>query len=300
MPSDDIRCPKTRTLSLAAGVVLLLACRPLGAEDILVAPCVVTVSRQADVPALQSGTIEAISASEGDVVQRGQLIVRLDNRAAELAREEAQLRVHLAKDAASNDVHVQAIRARQQAAEAEVASARQANSLVAGSVSETEVRRLELIARQHGLEAVQAEAEIKRARHEAAIHEIQLRLEELKLAQHVIHAPWDGVLIDLLKQPGEWVEPGQPVFRIISLETVNVEGFLSGNEHAHADLVGRDVVIEFAPAGGEPMTRAGRIVFASPQEDPVTHQFRVRAKVDNEDRLLRPGQEVRMRIAGNN
>ena len=55
------------------------------------------------------------------------------------------------------------------------------------------------------------------------------------------------------------------------------------------------LVIELA---GKPKSFAGKIVFVSPEVDPITGQVRIWAEIDNRDGRLRPGQAAKMRISG--
>ena len=58
------------------------------------------------------------------------------------------------------------------------------------------------------------------------------------------------------------------------------------------------VSADSADAGGgdEPLTFEAKIGFVSPEVDPVSHQVRVWAEIDNADGLLRPGQQGRLEI----
>jgi macrolide-specific efflux system membrane fusion protein len=59
--------------------------------------------------------------------------------------------------------------------------------------------------------------------------------------------------------------------------------------------VGRPILLVIDP-GGEQNTFAGKIVFVSPEVDPITGQVRIWAEIDNRDGRLRPGQPARMAV----
>jgi macrolide-specific efflux system membrane fusion protein len=86
------------------------------------------------------------------------------------------------------------------------------------------------------------------------------------------------------------------MFRIVRIDRLRVEAFLD-SQHAAGSLVGRDVTLTIEPARGEPRTYSGKIVFVSPEVDPVNGQIRVWAEVENRGGQLRPGVHGKLAIA---
>ncbi len=124
------------------------------------------------------------------------------------------------------------------------------------------------------------------------IHRNELAIAKLRLERRFIRAPFAGVIAELKRQPGEWVEPGAPVARMIDLKTLRAEGFLPADQ-AFENLVGRPVRIYLGTANsGKSIVGnsiVGKVTFVSSEIDPVNMQVRFRAEFDNSEMNARPG-----------
>jgi len=112
--------------------------------------------------------------------------------------------------------------------------------------------------------------------------------------QKLIRAPFPGDLgirqIDL----GQYVGPGTPIVSLTNLSVVYVDFTLP--EQARSQLtVGLDVEIGADAFPGQSF--AAKITTIEPQIDPATRAIRVRASMDNPERLLQPGMFARARVA---
>jgi multidrug efflux pump subunit AcrA (membrane-fusion protein) len=132
------------------------------------------------------------------------------------------------------------------------------------------------------------QSELKRSDVEAA---------QLNLTQRAAVSPVEGVVVELPRKTGEWVQPGDKVARIIRLSRLRAEGFLPLTK-VSGSLVGRPVVIEVAAGESGKVTREGRITFVSPDVDPINQQVRVWAEFENKDDALLPGLRATIRVPG--
>lgn len=123
---------------------------------------------------------------------------------------------------------------------------------------------------------------------------LQLLLAETKLKRRQLVAPFSGMLVEQHHHLGEWIEPGEPVFRIVRLDQLVVEGYADA-ARVHHSLRGARVLVRDLndPASS---TFEGELMFVSPEIDPVNQQVQVRAIVDNASGQLRAGQAVAMSI----
>ncbi len=115
-----------------------------------------------------------------------------------------------------------------------------------------------------------------------------------KLDRRRIHSPLSGIVVERLKNEGEWVEAGEPVLRVIRMDRLLVEGYVN------ADLVdqssrGRAVSVEGSSREGT-VSVEGQIIFVSPEIDSVNNQVQIKAEIENPNLVLRPGQPVEMTI----
>lgn len=143
--------------------------------------------------------------------------------------------------------------------------------------------------------------EVQQARSDHAVMELTLKNLATSVAvategvrRRQLTAPLSGVVVQQLHHVGEWVEPGDTVLRIIRLDRLVVEGFISA-EHRHLVRSGQAVRISGgAVSDAEPID--GIIVFASPEVDSVNREVSVRAEFENPRLALLPGESVRMMI----
>ena len=77
-------------------------------------------------------------------------------------------------------------------------------------------------------------------------------------------APFDGVVTNVYRHPGEWVAPGDPVIKVIQVDRLRIEGSLSAAEYDPPEIDGRPVTIEAELAHGRKVTFTGKVVFVSP------------------------------------
>ena len=108
-------------------------------------------------------------------------------------------------------------------------------------------------------------------------------------------SPVNGVVVEILKHPGEWVEPGEKVLRIVSIDRLRAEGLVHVSK-LPANLVGAPVTISVELPDKGATTFKGKVVFVSPEISPVNGQARVWAEIDNSSGLLRPGLRPQMKI----
>lgn len=114
------------------------------------------------------------------------------------------------------------------------------------------------------------------------------------LERHQIRSPLTGLVVERLRYAGEWVEAGDPVLRVVRLDSLFTEGYVASNL-VDRSFRGHEVTVTGDTRQG-PVRVTGKIVFVSPETDPVNGQVQVRAEIDNTNLRLRPGQRVGMVI----
>lgn len=182
---------------------------PLAAEaqgfDCLIEPWqVVEVRSSVD------GMIASIAVQRGDSVKRGQPLVQLQSEAEKLG-------VELARQRARTDSQVVAARTRVEYASKKgtrMADLQKENFISAQLADEADTeRRL-------------AEAELKAAidTHEQA--QVELRRAEELLALRTMTAPFNGVVVDRMLNPGDLAESGagrKPVLKVAQIDPMRVD-----------------------------------------------------------------------------
>src|SRR5690606_20835465 len=80
--------------------------------------------------------------------------------------------------------------------------------------------------------------------------ESQLRLLEVRLADMVVTAPYDGRVVERHAEPGEWIRPGEPFVTLVS--TGQVEAWLDVPER-FAQTLGQNQLEVEVPGFSQPL-----------------------------------------------
>jgi macrolide-specific efflux system membrane fusion protein len=265
------------------------------AEPIEVDSVLIRLVEQVDVPAKEPGVLATLNVREGQLVKEGEILAEIENDQARLARAKAKLEFEIAQRRASNDVSVRYAKKALQVAQAELKRAKESVEQFDKSVSKTELDRLELTVQRGALEIEQAEQEMEIEKYTQYLKRNEVDLADVNLERLRIAAPIDGVVDQISRRQGEWVEPGRKVLRILRVDKLRAEGFVSADELGD-DLAGRAVELTVDLPRQKNAKFAGRLVFVSTEIDPVNRQVRVWAEVENRDLQLRPGQRAKMVI----
>ena len=242
------------------------------------------------IPAYAEGPVVEWAVRQGDRVERGQLLARIDDRRARLKLDEAKGRL---EDAQGNDVNVKYAEAALHVANADYESALEANQANPGALTNSEMRRLALAVDQYKLQVEQAQMERAGTRAQKA----QLALAESELSNYRADAPLDGIVVEVFPQIGEWVRTGDPICHIVRMSRLQVEARLDVNRHSPDEVRSRDVIIEFTTPRGEVQRLPGKVTFVSPLVE-ADSRCKVVAEITNREKdgqyLLKPGTRVAM------
>lgn len=261
-----------------------------GAETTVLDGAIVTLIDHVDVPARAVGPLAEWSVREGDQVKRGAQLGKIDDGEAALVAERAATESTLARREAGNELPVLAAAKAADAAKAELKRAVESTAKYQKSVSLSELDRLKLAADEAELKHRQAIHVRESAELTARMKENESATAQLRLEQHRVTAPIDGVAVEIKRRVGEWVEPGMPVVRLVRLDRLRVETFCDAAE-LPADAVGRPVELRLNSNAKDAPKYSGRIVFVHPEVNPVNGQVRIWAEVENLAGALRPGMQ---------
>ncbi len=211
-----------------------------------------------------AGLVAELAVDAGDRVAVGDVLVQLDRRMAELEEARAEAVVNEARAALE-----EAERLRDEA-----------RRLVESRfVPDSEVQ-----ARQAGV--LQAEAQLARTRSELAI-------ARERLGQHVIRAPFDGVVSERLAEAGEWVATGTAVLELVAVDDLWLDIRVPQQYWTN---IGTETALEaFAdPVPDEPLD--ARVHARVPVNDPSARTFLLRLLVHDESGRITPGMSARVRL----
>ena len=261
----------------------------------------VTLIEQVEVPAREAGVLADIKVKEGQLVSRDGVLARIDDTEADLAARRAKVELDIADKQARNDLKVRFAKKSAEVAGAELKRAIESIEKYRKSVSETELDRLRLASERAVLEVDQAvhERETAALTRDLKQNEYDLALRNVERRQ--IRAPIDGVVVQVKRRGGEWVQPGDAVVRLLRIDRLRVEGFINVRE-LRGNLVGAPATLwveqrEIGATGSAKVLQfSGSVVFVSPETNPVNGQVRIWAEVENRGLQLRPGTQGTLRI----
>jgi membrane fusion protein, multidrug efflux system len=211
-----------------------------------------------------AGLVAELAVDAGDRVAAGDVLVRLDKRMAELEEASAVAVVNEARAAL---------------AEAERLRDEARRLVESRFVPDSEVQ-----ARQAGV--LQAEAQLARTGSELAI-------ARERLAQHIIRAPFDGVVSERLAETGEWVATGTAVLELVGVDDLWLD--VRVPQQYWTNIGPETALVAFAdPAPDVPLD--ARVHARVPVNDPSARTFLLRLLVHDESGRITPGMSARVRI----
>lgn len=256
---------------------------------------VVTLIEQVEVSARDAGALASVDVREGQQVVVGQPLGRLDDAEAKLARNKAQFEYDIAKKQAASDVKLRYAKTALEVATTEERRGLESVGKFSKSVSQSELDQLRLAKQKAALEYEQAGEDQDIAVLTARLKENAVQTAMYDIERRQIVSPIAGVVVQVKRHKGEWVQLGETIVRILRMDHLRAEAFLSSRE-VGGDLAGRPVMLVVDLPGAPKSEFPGKITFISPEVNPVNGQFRVWADIENRDQLLRPGLQGSMVI----
>ena len=283
---------------VSLGAFSLSAATP---EEPVLRRCLVSVVEEARVPAREAGVLVELSVKEGDTVRRGGAIARIDDSQPRFEKQKASAEHDQAIARAKSDVDVRYSVAAEKVAEAEVEKAVASNRRIPGSVTQVELARLQLNQKKSELQIEQAQLERQLSSLDAHSKEVEVLAAENRIQRRQIASPIDGMIVQVYPHLGEWMQPGDPLARVVRTDKLRVEGYVDSSKYEPSMVHNRPVTVSVMFADEREESFKGRIVFVSPLVEPGG-DFRVWAEVENRQAkdsvewLLRAGQTATMTI----
>jgi RND family efflux transporter MFP subunit len=288
-----------KAVALAAGLVAALSLATVAQErgaadspsgETLVVPdATVQWIEKSDVAALREGVIKTMELQIGMEVRENMPI-------GSLHAEMAKLTVAKAKLAAENKAAEEEARAKQKLALAVVATNKRLNIKQPGLVSREEQEKAEA-------EVNVATAMIHEAIEKRALDKAELELAKETEAEHTIRAPFGGIVVDRMKNPGESVRANEAVVRLANLDKLRAVAFVPlafAFRVKEGQVVELQVKLNDSQDNPQPIERKrfrGKINFVDPFVQAIAEDaVRVFAEFENKSHELRPGLKAKMTI----
>jgi len=225
-----------------------------------------------------SAYIARLRAEAGDFVQKGQLLVELDDSKAEESVSHAEAALHV------NKAQLQAQKTR------------------LGQAEKDYQRQVDLsrrgVSTSQQLEDAQAQMRIAKAEvelEEARVNQTEADLLHARLALNDtrIVAPMAGFVAEREADVGELSKPDVVLMRIVDISTVKTVVHIV--EHDYPKVVpGQDASLTVDAYPDRRFT--GKVVRKAPVLDPLTRTGEVFIEIANPEKLLKPGMHARVRL----
>ena len=231
--------------------------------------------------ATADGMIEQLKVDEGSVVKKGDDILVIDSRVAnadlEVAKQQLAAAVILEKQTANVDFSQKSY---------DLARDRYNSNLELykkGSAGYSETRQMKLEAEKAGFSIDMALDEQKKNQLDRKIADEQLRASKIKLEMHTLKAPFDGEIIERIRDYGEWVRAGEPVFRFIHLNEMKVECYVPLSGISPNELRNAEMKISVRMSQVNQFETTAKVSFVSPEIE--SGKVKVTAKLPNQKNL---------------
>lgn len=236
-----------------------------------------------EIAAGDAGVIEKIAVREGTSVEEGAVLLTLDRARAEAQSITARSEYEIAKEENENDVDLQFAKVSEEVSCQVYKRSLQAVKQYAKSVSKTELERLKLEYERARLSGEQAQRTAVTNELNVELRKAQLDLATVELNNREIKTPVSGLVVQVYRQVGEWVQPGQTIARVINLKKLRVSC------RCYLKDASPESISEEATFVRDGKEYKAKVVFASPEIDPDVQDFIVWAEVENPNGNLKPG-----------
>jgi multidrug efflux pump subunit AcrA (membrane-fusion protein) len=251
------------------------------------------------IPAQEAGVLISMPVKEGSRVHKGDLLATIDDREAQAALKVSEYALQSAQQRAQEDIEIRYAQAAEAVAKIDVLQDLKANKDYPGSIPEIEIRRKKLDRTRSRLQIEKAQKDQVLAGLEAKTKMAERDAAKMALEWRTITAPFDGEVVTTYRHKSEWVNPGDPILKLVRFDTLHVEGFAYADQYDRGELLGKPVTVKVARARGREISVQGVIVYVD-QFVRSDGSYRVRAEVKNEREgdnwRIQPGLKAQMII----
>ena len=266
--------------------------------DAVIDRCFVSVQDEVRIPAQEAGAIIKMTVKEGSRVAQGDVLATTDDRKPKMQLRVAEFGLKAARQRATDKIEVKYATKAAEFAKVDWERVLEANENLANAVPDIEVRQKQLGWERSVLQIEKAQKDRDLAILDYRTKEAEVDAAKMAVDLRVIHAPFDGEVVDLYRHEAEWVNPGDSILKLVRFDTLYVEGYAYAKDFDREELQGRSVTVNVSKARGREISVAGTIVHVSPLVR--DGEFAVRAEVQNQrvggSWLIQPGLAARMTI----
>lgn len=249
-----------------------------------------------EVPAAVSGKLIEVSVQAGSQVTPGQSLARIDDGLARLQLEAAESELEIARQQSTSNVEIEFAEKSLAVAKADLRRAQKSNKSFKNVVPPPEMDRLRLLVEQSTAEIEKLKFDKQLLKMNVALKESTKRQRALGVERHQIRSDIKGLVTEVKKQQGEWVDVSQPVFKIVRMDRLRIEEYIPVSDATHGldGATARFVASNVKHISDRSFL--GKVVFVSPEVNPLNSKVKIWVEIDNAESLLRPGIKGKLSI----
>ncbi len=227
------------------------------------------------------GLLVELDVEEGDLVEKGEILARLDATRAQIAVTRAEADIEYARAVIAQRTE------ELDNAQRDLERIEELDQLGSAGVSQLDEART-LVASRKAL--------LAQAKAEHATAEGDLALAQRELEDMTIEAPFSGRVIDKSSEIGQWIGRGDTIVAIVSLDKLEARIDIPEDTYpavSEAQKAKGKIELRLPALGmGSGQEIYGEVVSILPGADSLSRLFPVRIAVDNANNNLRPGMSL--------
>ncbi|MCA9128926.1 MAG: HlyD family efflux transporter periplasmic adaptor subunit [Planctomycetales bacterium] len=256
-----------KTIAILLGTILLASTSTVGfcQTSIVLDGAQLRLIYDVEVAAQADGIIQELLSDEGQIVNEDQILVRIDSRVADAEVAVAGKELLAAEKQAEQTADMEYAKLSHKVAEAEFQVIDELERKGAASLSER--RRAEL-EKDKGFLAIGV-AVIKHEQDQLAsdVAREKLNAARVRLGLYSVKSPVDGMVVERLRDRGEWIRAGEPILRVVHLKEMKVECRVPVTKTSPSELLGAKMTVTIPVSPDFVDTIETNIEFVSPIVD---------------------------------
>jgi multidrug resistance efflux pump len=232
----------------------------------------IPVAAQAD------GIIDQLLVDEGYTVKKGDTLLVIDNRVATAELGVAQKELEASQKQAVQTAELEYATKASEVSDAEYEDIYKLYNQGSATYSEARRKQLEKERARLGID-------VAKVKHEQEVLAADVAKEKVNAAQvrlelYKVTAPWDGLIVQRLRDQGEWIRSGEPVLRLVHMNEMKVETYIPVEGLSLAELKGAPMKISVRISPQQVATYTPTVEFVSPEIE--SRRVRISTRIQNE------------------
>jgi RND family efflux transporter MFP subunit len=238
-------------------------------QEPVIYSAIVEAGDRAEIATKVMGKVEGIYVKEGQFVKAGQLLVKLSSRDVDAKLQQTEAKIEAANVMYEN---------------AEKNYQRFQSLFSQSAATQKELDDVKMAYQNAKAQKVAAEG-------------MKKEIEEL-ISYVRMRAPFNGVVADKYVDIGDLATPGMPVIVVERMSSLDVTASIPESE---IEFITQGMPVEVIIPGNsvslEDRIYKAKITRVVPSANPMSHQFKIKAKLTNPDGSIKPGMFARIAIA---